>query len=233
MADDENRLTPRQREILDWVKEFIQEHGMPPTVREIGRAFGIKSSSVFDLLKALERKGFLRRGNLGARSLILEENASCGYQSDPLQERAEPKKKSGRTTLVPIPVVGTVAAGQPIFAEENIIGEVLIDERTARRGRCFGLEVKGDSMVNAGIRDEDMVIVRQQPVAESGDIVVALLGDEATVKRLYIRDERIELRPENPKHWPMVIGPGDEMIIQGKVVGIKRKGARNAEIKPL
>jgi repressor LexA len=124
--------------------------------------------------------------------------------------------------LVAVPIVGRVAAGQPILAEENIVGEVLVEGGIARAGRCFALEVTGDSMVDAGIRERDLVVVRQQPVAENGDIVVALLEDEATVKRLFIRDERIELRPENPNHRPIPVGPDDGLRILGKVVAVRR-----------
>ena len=126
------------------------------------------------------------------------------------------------------PSLSSAAAGQPILAEENIIGEVLVDSRAARHGRCFALEVQGDSMIDAGIDDGDLVVVRQQPLAESGDIVVALLDQEATVKRLFIRDERIELRPENPQHRPMPIGPDDGLRILGKVVAISRSGANES-----
>ena len=117
-----------------------------------------------------------------------------------------------------------VRAGQPILAEENIVGEVLIDSRATRSGRCFALEVQGDSMIDAGIRDRDLVVVREQPVAESGDIVVALLDRDATVKRLFVRDERIELRPENARFRSRRIGPDDGLRILGKVVAVSRSG---------
>ncbi len=126
-------------------------------------------------------------------------------------------------SLRTVPIVGRVAAGPPILADENIIGEVLVDSRVARHGRCFALEVQGDSMIDADIDDGDLVVVRQQPLAESGDIVVALLGEEATVKRLYIRDETIELRPENTSHRPITVGPEDELRILGKVVATNHK----------
>jgi repressor LexA len=129
--------------------------------------------------------------------------------------------------LVAVPIVGRVAAGQPILAEENIVGEVLVEGGIARSGRCFALEVTGDSMVDAGIRERDLVVVREQAVAENGDIVVALLEDEATVKRLFIRDERIELRPENPKYRPIPVGPDDGLRILGKVVAVRRPGSNN------
>jgi len=165
----------------------------------------------------------LRREPRKARGLaVVREPPAC---------RVAALRGAGRedeiTDLVPVPILGRVAAGQPLFAEENVIGEVLVEGRVASRGRCFALEVDGNSMVGAGIHEGDIVIVRQQPVAESGDIVVALLGDEATVKRLYIREERIELRPENPKYRPIPIGSGDDLRILGKVVATRRRSREN------
>ncbi len=153
----------------------------------------------------LVRKGFVRRESRKARGLTV--------MREPPDEVLQ---------LMAVPIVGRVAAGQPILAEENVGGEVLVDSRAARSGRCFALEVQGDSMIDAGIHDQDLVVVREQPVAESGDIVVALLEEEATVKRLFIRDERIELRPENPELDPMPIGPDDGLRIVGKVVAVSR-----------
>ena len=164
-----------------------------------------------DQVKQLVRKGYVRRESRKARGLTVVR---------------EPKDEV--LDLLAVPIVGRVAAGQPILAEENVIGEVLVDSRAVRSGRCFALEVRGDSMIDACIRDQDLVVVREQPVAESGDIVVALLDQEATVKRLFIRDERIELRPENPKHRSMPIGPDDGLRILGKVVAISRSGVNKS-----
>jgi repressor LexA len=208
MAEKENRLTPRQREILDWVKEFIQEHGMPPTVREIGRAFGIKSSSVFDLLKALERKSFLRRGNLGARSLILEDGAS------------EPKKVEA--DYEEVPVIGRIAAGRPIEAIEHDSGRIVVNKELIQGRESYSLLVEGDSMVEAGILDGDYVIVRKQDTAENGDIVVALIDDEATLKRFYRESQRIRLEPANRGMKPIYVKSG-EFRIQGKVIAVHRR----------
>jgi repressor LexA len=119
---------------------------------------------------------------------------------------------------------GQVEAGPAMLAEENRLGELLVDQTIASRGRCFALRVSGDSMVGAGMNDGDVVICRQQPVAESGEIVVALLGEEATVKRLYIHGDRIELRPENKRYKPIVIGPDDNLSILGKVVAARQSG---------
>lgn len=217
-------LTPRQQEVLGWIKDFIGNHSMPPTVREIGRAFNMKSSSVFDHLKALERKGCLKRGDLGARHLILLEQAVTKRFHD-FKPRADSTAGSidekEIDNLIEIPILGKIAAGAPILAVENVIGRIKVEDTVVRSGRHFALEVSGDSMTGAGINEGNFVIVRQQPVAESGDIVVALLEDEATVKRLYVRDARIELRPENPKHRPIPIGPDDDLRILGKVVAIR------------
>ena len=168
---------------------------------------GISPPSLRDQITQLVRKGYVRRESRKARGLTV--------LREPTDEVLE---------LRAVPIVCRVAAGQPILAEENIVGEVLVDSRAIRSGRCFALEVRGDSMIGAGIRDQDLVVVRQQPVAESGDIVVALLDQDATIKRLFIRDERIELRPENPKFQALLIGPDDGLRILGKVVAVSRSG---------
>lgn len=217
-------LTPRQRQVFEWVKAFIREHTMPPTVREIGDALGIKSSSVFDLLKTLERKDYMRRGARRARSLIVEDRKDRRlHRSRKIRVLEDvPEGERERKNLVAVPVVGAVAAGKPILAEENIIGELLVDADLVRVGRFFALEVAGDSMIGAGIHHGDTVLVRQQPLAETGDIVVAVLGGEATVKRLHLREDAIALRPENPAHQPIMVSPEDDLRIAGKVVGVQR-----------
>jgi len=197
-------LSPRQRETLEWIKGFIREHGMPPTVREIGAAFGIKSSSVFDLLKALERKGYLQRGDLGARSLIIKKGrrrATCHCEE--------------------IPVVGQSAAGQPIEAFEHDRGTVTINRELLGGRGGYALQVVGDSMVEAGILDGDYVIIRKQDTADDGDIVVALIDDEATLKRFYREKDHVRLEPANSEMQPIRVRSG-EFRIQGKVVGIQR-----------
>lgn len=194
-------LTPRQRETLAWVKAFIRENGMPPTVREIGRALEIESSSVFDLLQALERKGFIRRGDLGARSLIIE--------GEKRQRKTE------------VPVAGQIAAGAPIEAVEHIRRTLTISKDVLRGREGYALKVQGESMVGAGILDGDYIIVRKQDVADDGDIVVALIGSEATLKRFF-RDKRgVRLEPANPKMRPIRVAEGD-FRIQGKVVSVMR-----------
>lgn len=197
-----NKLTARQQEILDWIGEFIDEHGIPPTVREIGRAFDIKSSSVFDHLQALERKGRLRRGDLGARHLTLTEE----------------RQDKGREE---VPVIGRIAAGQPIEAVEGDLGSIPLNGSVLRGKEGFALRVEGDSMVDAGIHDEDYVIVRKQETAESGDIVVGLIGDEATLKRFYPEAGGVRLEAANGDMEPIHVTHGN-FRIQGKVVGVMR-----------
>jgi len=196
--------TPRQREILAWVKAFIREHGMPPTVREIGAAFGIKSSSVFALLKALERKGYLERGDLGARSLIIKKG-----------------RKRAACHCEEVPVVGRIPAGQPIEAIEHDRGTVTVDRELVGGRGGYALQVVGDSMVEAGILDGDYVIIRRQETAEDGDIVVALIDDEATLKRFHREGDGVRLEPANGRTQPIHVRTG-EFRIQGKVVGVQR-----------
>lgn len=197
-------LTSRQREILAWVKGFIRDHGMPPTVREIGTAFGIKSSSVFELLKALERKGQLRRGELGARSLIVKGRAQrpeCGCDE--------------------VRVVGRVRAGAPIEAIEDDWGTIAVKKDLLRGRAAFALKVEGDSMIDAGILDGDYVVVRKQETADDGDIVVALIENEATLKRFHRDADGVRLEPANPAMSPIQIRSG-EFAIQGTVVSVMR-----------
>ena len=199
-------ITDPQRRTVHELRRFTNRRGFPPTIQELADILGISPPSVRDQITQLVRKGYVRRESRKARGLtVIREPAA-----EMLELRA-------------VPIVGSVAAGQPVLAEENIIGEILVDSRAVHSGRCFALEVRGDSMIGAGIHDQDLVVVRQQPVAESGDIVVALLDQEATVKRLFIRDERIELRPENTGHRPITIGPEDDLKILGKVVATHHK----------
>lgn len=195
--------TPRQREILVWVKTFIRDHGMPPTVREIGGAFSIKSSSVFHLLKELERKGYLERGDMGARSLIVKgrKRVPCGCEE--------------------VPVVGRIAAGCPVEAIEHDAGTLHVNKEMLGGRRGFALKVEGDSMVEAGILDGDYVIVQKQETGEDGDVVVALIDDEATLKRFYRDGDGVRLEPANREMQPIHVRTG-EFRIQGKVVAIQR-----------
>jgi repressor LexA len=197
-------LTPRQDEILSWVKAFIREHSMPPTVREIGTAFDIKSSSVFDLLQALERKGHLRRGDLGARSLIVKgrsQRHECACQA--------------------VRVMGRVRAGAPVEAIEDDCGTIAVKKDLLRGREAFALKVEGSSMVDAGILDGDYVVVLKQEAADDGDVVVALIDGEATLKRLRREEGRVRLDPANGTMRPIYVDSG-ELRLQGKVVAVHR-----------
>ena len=199
-------LTPRQRQIFEWVRNFIREHAMPPTVREIGDAFSIKSSSAFELLKTLERKSYLRRGDRGARSLIVE---------------GARKRWGLGNGIVEVAVVGRIPAGQPIEAIEHDRGTVAVSKNLLRGHEAYALKVEGQSMVEAGILDGDYVIVRKQDTADDGDIVVALIESEATLKRFYRHGESVRLEPANSGMRPIYVQSG-EFRIQGKVVGVQR-----------
>lgn len=196
--------TPRQREILDWVKTFIRNHGMPPTVREIGGAFDIKSSSVFRLLKELERKGYIKRGDLGARSLIVKgcECMSCGCEE--------------------VAIIGRIAAGRPMEAIEHDAGTLHVNKELLRGHGGFALKVVGDSMVEAGVLDGDYVVIRKQETAEDGEVVVALIDNEATLKRFYRDGDGVRLEPANSAMQPIRVQTG-EFRIQGKLVGVQRQ----------
>ncbi len=201
-------LTKRQEAVLRFIQEHIQTRHVPPTVREIGARFGIGPAGVFGHLKALERKGQVRRADRGSRAieLVAGDGQSAG------------ERRGG----VSVPVVGRVAAGQPILAEERIEAHLWLDERLAGGARLFALQVKGQSMVGAGILDGDYVIARQQDEADDGDIVVALLGDEATVKRLRRRGDQWKLDPENPDFQSIPVPVTAPTMIQGKVVAVWR-----------
>jgi repressor LexA len=245
MADP---LTDRQQEILSFIKRAIQEQGYPPTIREIGEAFGIRSTNgVNDHLKALERKGYLLRGELKSRALHVIEGgqgaanrfgASRSSVAGSVPGQAGGAASSGQLRRLPalapipdsevveVPVVGKVAAGAPILAEENITDHVRIDSFLLGGGanarKVFGLRVSGDSMIGDGIFDGDYIFVRKQIQAMPGEIVVALIEDEATVKRFYPEEDRIRLQPSNPRLQPIYIRREDfrETSILGVVVGV-------------
>ncbi len=200
-------LTRRQAEILTFIQRHGDTHGYPPSVREIGRALGLSSSStVHSHLAALEKKGYVRRDPSKPRALEILRN-----------EQAIPPKK-----VVPLPIVGRVAAGTPLLAQENIEDYFPLPVDFIRGDDVFILRVQGDSMIGAGIFDGDYVIVRRQPTARNGDIVVARLEDEATVKRFFRESDHVRLQPENPALEPIL---SRDVHIEGKVVGLIRKMA--------
>jgi repressor LexA len=191
--------TAKQKKVLALVERGVSERGYPPSLRELAMALGLSGTRAVEKhLAALERKGFVRR-RPGARALELASRA--------------PGRK--------VPIVGRVAAGRPLLAEEHLDGYKVIDADQASEG-CFLLRVQGESMKDAGILNGDLVLVRPQADAESGEIVVAVLGDEATVKRLLKKKDRLVLQPENPSFRPLVIGPGEPYAVAGKVIGVFR-----------
>ncbi len=202
MAKD---LTKRQREILDYIIECVRERGLPPTIAEIGEEFGIASTNgVNDHLVALEKKGFIERSSK-ARGIHITSKAAIGlYQSE----------------VGVLPLVGQVAAGLPVLAEENIEGHVPVDASMAQRA-AFCLRVTGDSMIEDGILDGDIIIVDQGKKARRGDVVVALVDDEATVKHFYPEGSTIELRPANSTMKTMRF-PAQDVSLQGVVVALQR-----------
>jgi repressor LexA len=211
-------LTQRQREVYEFVLSYVDSHGYPPTVREIGEAVGLASpSTVHAHLANLERAGYLRRDPTKPRALELTR-----------RERSA----AGATVAVPdvgevrvLPLVGEIAAGGPLLAEENIEEHLAVPDTLSRGGEEFLLRVKGDSMVEAGILEGDYVVVRRQQTARDGDIVVALAGedeaaDEATVKTFYRESGRVRLQPENATMEPLY---PEHVSVLGKVVGVFRR----------
>jgi repressor LexA len=199
-------ITESQKQALKEMRDFIACHKYPPTMSELGKRLGVAAPSAYQLVLQLERKGYVSRESRKARSLSIVR-----------QVEDTPEK------LVPVPLLGIVAAGPALLAEENHLGDILVDQSIAGRGRCFALRVSSESMKGAGMNDGDVIIVRQQAVAQSGEIVVAMLDDEATVKRLWIDGDRIELRAENRKYKPIEITAEREFRIVGKVLAIRGK----------
>ena len=217
-------LTSRQKEIFNFVRTFIQERGYPPSVREIGEHFNIYPRAVFDHLKALERKGYLKRR--GSMSRGLEVLVFQGYESHGSHLRrsyGEHLKKDGKLLSREIPILGKVAAGKPTLAVEHVEGTIPLPTEWAKGKEIFLLKVKGDSM-SPYILPGDYVVVRAQPSAENGDVVVTLMGEEATVKRFFKKGRRIELRPDNERWETIQIEEGSgEAQILGKAIGVFRK----------
>ncbi len=224
-------LTDRQLEVLRYIARQIEDAGYPPTIREIGEALDIRSTNgVNDHLKALERKGFLTRDPVKSRALIPTSRAREAL-GEPAHRSANVipfarggPKPGGR--LVEIPIVGRVAAGQPILAQERIEDTVQVDSfllGTAKK--VYGLRVQGDSMIGDGILPGDYIFVKKQLDAHDGEIVVAMIDDEATVKRVYFEADRVRFQPSNPRMAPIYVRESDfrSTMILGVVVGVYRK----------
>jgi len=222
---DESGLTLRQRLILETIQTTVAKRGYPPTIREICDAVGLASpASGAYQLKVLTDRGFLRRDPNRPRALevVAPEGAPEGNSlsrptvaADGSDAAVEWAKGS-----VPVPLVGRIAAGRPILAEERVEETFLLPERLVGQGQLFMLEVRGDSMIDAAIRDGDFVVVRSQPTAETGEIVAALLDDEATVKTYQRSGDQVWLVPQNPLYSPI---DGREAVILGKVVTVVRR----------
>jgi repressor LexA len=204
----EKGLTRRQEEVLEFLKDFVMERGFPPTLREIASHLGVKGpKGPQKALRILERKGYLRRVSGGSRALEI-----AGVSP------AETRK------VLSVPIVGRVRAGEPILAVENVEGYIRLDRDLLSSENVFLLRVQGDSMVEAHIQDGDFALVKPQANAENGEIVVALVEDEATIKRIFMKRDLIRLEPANPAMEPIVVRKGEKRVkIVGKVVGIFRK----------
>ncbi len=201
-------LTHKQQEILDFIDEFVRRNGMAPTVYEIGDRFSIRSATAFAHLRALQRKGYVNRSSK-ARSLSLVGGTRPGQTPFTLS----------------IPVLGRIAAGAPLLAEQHIESHICFDPALLPHGsgghKLFSLKIFGDSMRDAGILDGDTVVAKQTAQAQIGDIVVAMVDNETTVKSLYMKDGRIELRPANPA-FKSRLYPSDQVVIQGVIIALMR-----------
>ncbi len=208
-----DQLSPRQTDVLDFIGNTIDSRGLPPSYREIGDALGIASTNgVSDHVKALIKKGYLKK--LGGPP---------GGLARGIQLTAMARAMRGTDELIQVPLVGHVAAGQPILAEENHERMLGFDaEMLPGGGIRFALKVRGESMVDEGIHDGDFVIVRQQDTARNGDIVVALVDGEATVKYYFHEGDRIRLEPANASMEPIFVRADQQALIQGVVVGVFR-----------
>jgi repressor LexA len=209
---DRESLTSTQRQVFDFVREYLSERGFPPTLREIASHFRLKGPKAPQkTLSILERKGYLRRSAGSSRGIeILNDQTKQGMLR--------------QETILAVPLVGSVMAGVPVLAVENIEGYVNFDRSLVSSDDVFLLRVQGDSMIEAHIQDGDFALVKPQSDAENGEIVVALIEDEATIKRVFQGRDLIRLEPANPTMEPIVVKKGEKKVsIVGKVIGIFRK----------
>lgn len=196
-------LTVRQREVLDFINGYIERRRYPPAIRELAEHFSISVRGAYDHLKALRKKGYVRSAEGRPRSLEVLDDGS--------DER--------RHRLVRIPLLGPVAAGTPLFAEENVAGTIAVSDELLGSGTCFALRVRGDSMCDAGILDGDIAIVRRQEHADNGDIVVAMIEEAATLKRFFLERNRVRLQAENAAYPPIF---AQNLRILGKLRAVQR-----------
>ncbi len=208
-------LTLRQRRVLEVIRDWVERFGYPPSVREIGEAVGLTStSSVAHQLRALERKGYLRRDPNRPRAVGVRPAEAAPEAPEPADE------EHSRPRPTYVPVVGRIAAGGPVLAEEAVEDVFPLPREIVGEGALFLLRVAGDSMIEAAITDGDWVVVRQQPTADNGDIVAAMIDGEATVKTFKRREGHIWLLPHNSAYEPI---PGDEATVLGRVVAVLRR----------
>ena len=201
------KITPKQQEILEFIKESILNRGYPPAVREICEAVHLKStSSVHSHLETMEKNGYIRRDPTKPRAIeIIDDNFNLT-----------------RRELVNVPIVGTVTAGEPILAVANIEGYFPISPEFLKNKQTFMLKVKGESMINAGIFSGDYILVEETPTASDGEIIVALVEDSVTVKRFYKEEDHFRLQPENDAMEPILVPKNTPFSIVGKVIGLFR-----------
>lgn len=227
-------LTDRQQQVLHYIRQSITERGYPPTLREIGAHMGIRSTNgVNDHLRALERKGYLTREDMKSRALRPKDMgteprqlsfADAARRDGAVVNHDGPANDSDN--IVEIQILGRIAAGLPIHAEEHVLDTVRIERSMVRGGReVFGLRVTGDSMIEAGIYGGDYIFVRKQLTAQRGDIVVALIGDEATVKYYYPEKDYVRFQPANATMAPILVRAVDfrPTMLLGVVIGVYRK----------
>ena len=195
-----NEITDRQQQVLDFVQWFVQQRGMPPTVREIAKGLPTSRSNAHYILHRLAEKGILK----------------------PFEHRSRGIELAGMRPTVRVPILGRVAAGKPDMAEERREATVPVDAALLKGRKGYALRVVGDSMIGEHIREGDLLIVREQPTAKDGDIVIALLDGENTVKKLRRRGRRVELLPANRRYKPITVRTNQELRIQGKVVQVQR-----------
>jgi repressor LexA len=200
-------LTPKQQKFLGYLESEINKTGKSPSLRQAAEKMGVSHAAISQLIKALEEKGIIKRDGYYSRTIHLLNRA---------------RETAGVMRWIEIPIVGNIAAGLPLYAQQEWAGSVVIDVAVYRGSNLFALKVKGDSMINAAILDGDLVICEPRQYAENGEIIVALVNqEEATVKRFYRRKGHIELRPENPAYKSMTYA-FNEVLVQGKVIGVNR-----------
>lgn len=213
-------LTTRQKQILRYITKQIQANGYAPSVREIGRAVGLSSTAtVHCYLKKLEELGYIRKENQKGRTLRVLKKEEDLYNPNRIGKEP-PRAFYNRREMVDVPVIGKITAGSPILAVENVTDTLPIPIDFVGNSQSFMLVVRGESMIEAGILDGDLILVRRQNVAENGEIIVALIDDEATVKTFYKEKDHIRLQPENSTMDPIIV---PDCKILGKVIGVFRK----------